>query len=69
MENNGKQEFTDMFVGWIITIILTVITGVLLWNLINPKGFFSALGFLVLLLIASKIINILVVIVLQSISE
>ena len=69
MENNGKQEFTQIFLSWILTIILSIISGVLLWNLINPKGFLSALGFLVLLLLAIKFINLILIIVFRSFSE
>ncbi len=31
---------------WIVTVVLTILAGIISWNIINPGGFFSFIGFL-----------------------
>ncbi len=40
---------------WILTIILSIISGMLAWNWIEPESFWGAVGFIILWGILSKI--------------
>ncbi len=40
---------------WVITIIISISSGIIAWNWIDPKSFWGALGFLILWGILSKI--------------
>ncbi len=40
---------------WVITIIISIGSGLIAWNWIEPKSFLGALGFLILWGILSKI--------------
>ena len=41
-DSNG----TMVALMWIITVVLTILAGIISWNMINPDGFFSFIGFL-----------------------
>ena len=40
---------------WILTIALSIGSGILSWNWIDPDSFFGAIGFLILWAILSKV--------------
>ncbi|GGI56979.1 hypothetical protein [Winogradskyella haliclonae] len=40
---------------WVITILISILSGVLAWNWIEPDSFFGAIGFLIIWAILSKI--------------
>ncbi len=40
---------------WLFTIIISIISGVLAWNWVEPESFLGAIGFLLIWAILSKI--------------
>jgi hypothetical protein len=39
---------------WIVTIVISIGSGIMAWNWINPESFWGAIGFLILWGILSK---------------
>ena len=31
---------------WIVTVVFTILAGIISWNIVDPEGFFSFIGFL-----------------------
>lgn len=50
--NNG-----DVLIGlmWLVTICVSIGSGIMAWNWIEPKSFFGAIGFLIAWAVLSKI--------------
>lgn len=55
MSQDGFNSGTIVIFMWIITISLSIGSGVLSWNWIKPVSFFGAIGFIVLWGILSRI--------------
>ena len=50
---NNSGAFVALL--WIVTIIISIGSGVLAWNWIEPDSFFSVIGFLILWSVLSKV--------------
>lgn len=59
--SNSKNESILTVLTWIITIIISIGSGILAWNWIDPEGFLGIIGFLILWGILTKIGNFIVI--------
>lgn len=59
--SNSKNESILTVLIWIITIIISIGSGILAWNWIDPEGFLGIIGFLILWGILTKIGNFIVI--------
>lgn len=50
--NNGGSIVALM---WVVTIVVSIGSGIIAWDWIEPKSFFGAIGFLILWSVFSKI--------------
>ena len=53
--SNSDNTGAFVVIIWIITIIISIGSGIMAWNWIEPKSFLGAIGFLILWGILSKI--------------
>lgn len=53
--DNSDSGGCYVFILWLITIGISIGTGILAWNFIEPDSFFGALLFLILWAVFSKI--------------
>ena len=55
MEQDDFDSATLILLMLLGTIVLSIFSGVLTWNWIEPKSFFEAIGFLILWGVFSKV--------------
>ncbi len=53
--SNSNNEGALVAVLWIATIVISIGSGVMAWNWIEPESFLGAIGFLILWGILSKV--------------
>lgn len=53
----STSENAGFFIGllWIVTVIISIGSGIVAWNWVEPKSFWGAVGFLLLWGVLSKI--------------
>jgi polyferredoxin len=54
MDNSTKSRTLKILL-WAITILISLVSGFLIWKWIKPENIFSAFGFLILWLIITKV--------------
>lgn len=55
MTNNNSNEGLMLGIMWLLTIVLSIGSGMLAWNWIEPDGFFSAVFFILVWGVFSRI--------------
>lgn len=55
MSDEDKNTGAIVIFMWILTIGLSIVSGVLAWNWVEPESFLGAIGFLIIWGILSKV--------------
>jgi hypothetical protein len=58
MSNSGNEGLAFLLI-WIITIAISIGSGVMAWNWVEPENFLGAIGFLILWGVFSRIGHVL----------
>lgn len=53
--SNSDNEGVFLVLLWIVTIVISIGSGIMAWNWIEPESFLGAIGFIILWGILSKI--------------
>ncbi|MFZ4414661.1 MAG: hypothetical protein ACOYOV_16375 [Bacteroidales bacterium] len=53
--SNSDSGLALVALMWIVTIVISIGSGILAWNWIEPQSFWGAIGFLILWGILSKV--------------
>ncbi|HOZ13418.1 MAG TPA: hypothetical protein PLH91_06515 [Tenuifilaceae bacterium] len=53
--SNSNKDNTFIVILWIITITISILSGVITWNWIEPESFLGAIGFIIAWGVCSKI--------------
>lgn len=67
--SNTENDGALIALVWIITIFISIGSGIMAWNWIDPSSFLGAIGFLILWGILSKIGHFLAVGIIAVLSE
>ncbi|MBW6479477.1 MAG: hypothetical protein K0B37_08625 [Bacteroidales bacterium] len=59
--SNSNNEGLMVAVLWIVTIVLTIISGIISWNLFDPDGFGEFIGFLIIWGVLSSLSHLLAI--------
>ncbi len=57
MENNAGA---GIFIIWLFSIVISIVSGIAAWNWIDPKSFFGALVFILVWSILFKVIHVVI---------
>ena len=60
MEQDNLNPVVIVAITWIVTIALSIGSGMLAWNWIEPESFLGAIGFLIIWAILSKVEHLII---------